>query len=193
VEGLLQTAQDLVNNSEKPKARQQCEMAKPLFDKIRLIQDSLSAISPDISTEDLQQKKVEQLYNTLTQMSAQLAQAVLVYVESSEDLFGEKVNIVANKLKAEMAVSGCSFIDDAAKADFKLTIHAKAREGSKTENIVFCFADVAVELYDTHKQKTVYSDELAEKGGSTSQDKASRKAMENAVAKIINKISNWIK
>jgi hypothetical protein len=192
VEGLLQTAQDLVNNSEKPKARQQCEMAKPLFDKIRETQKSLSGIAPDISTEDLQQKKVEQLYNTLTQMSARLAQAVLVYVESNEDLFEKKVNIVANKLKAEMAVSGCSFTDDAAKADFLLRISATTRESSVVEGIVFCHADVAVELYDTHKQKSVYGNEISQKGGSSSAEKAGHKALSDVAIKIAKELKNWV-
>jgi hypothetical protein len=193
IEGLLQTANDLEVNGEKAKARRQCEAATPLFDKVRLAQDMLTAIDAKITAEDLQQKSVEQLYNTLAQMSARLAQAVLIYVENSEDLFGEKVNIIANKLKAEMAVSGCSFTEDIEKTDFKLTINAKTREGSAFNDIVFCYVDVAVELYDMHKQKTVYSDELSEKGGSSSHEKAARKAMENAVVKIINKISSWIK
>jgi hypothetical protein len=193
IEGLLQTASDLEASGEKAKARKQCEAATPLFYKIRHAQDMLTAIDTKITAEDLQQKNVEQLYNTLTQMSARLAQAVLVYVENSEDLFGQEVDIVANKLKAEMAVSGCSFTEDVAKADFKLNINAKTREGSAFNDIVFCYVDVAVELYDMHKEKVIYSDELSEKGGSSSQEKAARKAMENAVAKIINKISNWIK
>jgi hypothetical protein len=192
IEGILQTANDLEANNEKAKARQQCNEVIGLFDKIRYVQDLLIAIDASSSNENLQIKKTELLYNKLTQMSARLAQAVLVYVENDEDLFEQKVNIIANKLKAEMAESGCSFIEDAKKADFKLTIHARTREGSVSNNLVFCYVDVTVELYDIHKQKAVYSDELSEKGGSNTQDKAARKAMENTVSKIINKISSWI-
>ncbi|MDL2262351.1 hypothetical protein LJC11_02485 [Bacteroidales bacterium OttesenSCG-928-I21] len=193
IEGLLQTARELEISGEKPKARQQCESAQKLFITLRTIQDSLSLVEPKISANDLQQAKTEQIYNDLTQMSARLSQATLIYVESNEDLFDQKVNIVANKLKAELAVNGCSFTEDTANSDFTLRINAKTRESSTSNNIVFCYVDIVVELYDNNKQKTVFNDELAEKGGSSSLEKAARKAMENAVPKIINKISNWIK
>jgi hypothetical protein len=193
IEGLLQTAKDLENSGEKPKARQQCETAKNILVTVRSIQDSMVMVEPKIASNELQTAKTEQFHNEITQMSARLAQAVLVFVESDEDLFGEKVNIVAHKLKSELAVNGCSFIDEAEKADLKFKINVSTRTSSSSENVVFCFVDVSYELYDTHKQKVVFSDEIAEKGGSTSQDKAARKAMESAVNKIINKISTYLK
>ncbi|MDR3327470.1 MAG: hypothetical protein LBT04_05005, partial [Prevotellaceae bacterium] len=193
IDGFLKTATELENSGEKPKARQQCEMAKNALVTVRTIQDSMVMVEPKITSNELQTAKTEQFHNEITQMSARLAQAVLVFIKSNEDLFGAKVNIVANKLKSELAVNGCSFIDDETKADLKFKINVSTRESSSNGNIVFCFVDVSYELYDAHKQKVVFSDEIAEKGGSTSQDKAARKAMENAVNKIINKISIYIK
>ena len=193
IDGFLQTAKELEASGEKPKARNQCEEANKLFIKIRTLQDSLLLIEPKISINDLQQVKTEQFHSEITQMSARLAQATLVYVESIEDLFGQKVNIVANKLKANLAVNGCSFTDESEKSDFRLTINAKTRESSTSNDIVYCYADITIELYDNHKGKAVFNDDLSEKGGSSSADKAARKAMENAVTQIINKISNWIK
>ena len=188
-ESFIKTAQNLEKNGEKSKARQEIEKAKKTFENVLYAQTMLVVLN----NNDLQQEKTGELYNTITQMYAQLAQAVYVFVESNEDLFGKKVNIIANKLKADLAVNGCSFVENAEQADFKLTINASTRESDASNGFVFCYADVAIELFDNHKQKAVFNDELSEKGGSNSTEKAARKAMENAVSKIISKISNWIK
>jgi hypothetical protein len=192
-EGVLQTAQDLEANAEKSKAREQCDAVPPLLEKVRQAQELLAAIDPTASDEELQQTKTERLYNTLTQMSARLAQAIYVYVESEEDLFGASVNIVANKLKSVLASNGCSFVEDPAEADFLLTITVTTRITSDSGTIVFCYADASIDLYDMHKQKTVYSNEIAQKGGSNTQDKAGRKAMDDLAPKIAETIQTWIK
>jgi hypothetical protein len=63
---------------------------------------------------------------------------------------------------------------------------------SNNGNVVFCYADAAIELYDVRKQKAVYTDNLSQKGGSTSQDKAGRKAMTDIAHGISEKITPWV-
>jgi len=191
-EGLLKTAKDLESAGEKAKARQQCEAASPLLEKVRVSQDMLTAISPGISSNDLQQVRTETIHNQLTQLHAQLAQAVLVFVVNKEYLFDEQVNIVANQLKAELAKSGCSFVDNAKKADFKLTINVSTRHANTNNNFVFCIADTQVELFDNRKQKIVYSDMISQRSGDTSQEKAARRAMTDVVKKVSEKLKPWI-
>jgi hypothetical protein len=191
-EGLLQTAKDLETAGEKAKARQQCAGVQPLLEKVRAIYDMLTTVSPGISSDDLQQTRTEAIYNRFVQMQAQLAQAVHVYVESNEYLFDTKVDIVANRLKAEMAKSGCSFVDDIKKADFKMNINVSTRHAGDRGNFVFCYADTQVELYDVRKQKVIYSDEISQKGGDTSHEKAARKAMSNVVPIISEKLKSWM-
>jgi len=163
-----------------------------LLERVRASQDLLTAISTGISSDDLQLSRTETLYNRLAQMQAQLAQAVLVYVESKEFLFKEQVNFVANQLKAELAKSGCSFVDDAKKADFKLNINVSTRYSGNNNNFVFCYADAQVELYDIRKQKVMYSDEIAQRGGDTTQERAARRAMNDVVKTISERLKPWI-
>ena len=191
IESFVKTAQDLEANREKAKARQQLEMAKPLFSKVRYAQDLLTALDGNATPNDLQQPKTEQLYNTATQLLAKLAQGVYIFVESNENLFGQKVDIVANKVKAELAVNGCSFTDNE-RADFILRITVTTRSSDMLDGLVFCYADAAIELYDVHKQKTVYSDEIAQKGGSNSKDKAGRRAMNDVATKIAERLKKWV-
>ena len=191
-EGLLQTARDLEASGEKAKARGQCETAIQLLARVRIAQDLLTAIDINVTSEELQQPRTEALHSRLVQMQAQLAQAVFVYLVSNEYLFDTKVNIVANQPKAELAKSGCSFIDNASKADFKLNINVSTRHANTNNNFVFCYADTQVELYDLHKKKVVYSDEIAQRAGDTSQERAARKAMTEAVKTISEKLKPWI-
>jgi hypothetical protein len=192
-ESAMQTAGQLESAGEKAKARKQCEAAIPALAKIRSIQDLLIALDNTANNETLKVAETETMLGVLTQMQARLMQAVYVYVSGNEDLFGKSENIIANKVKADLAHKGCSFVETDEEADFTLKINADVQLSSKTDNIVFCYANVEVELFDTHKQKAVFGDEFSEKGGSSSQEKAGRKAMESASKRIAEKLENWIK
>lgn len=191
LESFVKTSQDLQNSGEKSKARRQLESAKPLFQKVRAAQELLIALT-GAAGEDLQQEKTEKLYNTFEQMQAQQAQNVYVYVESIEELFGANVSIVANKVKADLAGKGCSFTDDRDRADFLLSIKVSTRATESINGMEFCYADAELQLFDQRKQKVVYSDEIAQKGGSSSQDKAGRKAMTDVATKIVEKLKPWL-
>ncbi|GHU95173.1 hypothetical protein FACS1894156_4370 [Bacteroidia bacterium] len=192
-EGSLSTAKQLEQSGEKSKARKQCEGAIPIFAKVRYAQDLLTALDA-ADSESLQQAKSETLRNQATQMMARLAQGLYVYMKSSEDLFGKKVNIIAGKLKAILAQNGCSFTDNAVQADLQLTLSTTTREISNNAgSIVFCYADTQVDVYDNHKGKSVYNDEVSQKGGGVSQERAGRKALEDAAPEIAKKIMPWIK
>ncbi|MDR2562727.1 MAG: hypothetical protein LBC98_02160 [Prevotellaceae bacterium] len=191
LESVVKTSQDLQNSGEKAKARRQLETAKPLFAKIRSAQELLTAIDRT-SAEELQQGKTENLHNAFEQMQAQMAQNVYVYVESYEKLFNASVDIVANKVKADLAGKGCSFTDDKKIADFLLTIKVTTRVSETVGNLQFCYADAEMELIDRRKQKVVFKDEIAQKGGSNSQDKAGRKALTDVATQIAEKLKPWL-
>jgi len=192
VEGILQTARSLEANNEKAKARRQLEAAKPLFAKVRYAQDLLTAIDVNATAADLQQQKTENLYSTLAQMQAQLAQGVYVYVESDERNFTELTTVVENKLKAVLAAKGCSFVNSPLQADFQLYITATTRYYGEYYGVATCYADVQVNLVDTHKKKSVFKDEISQKGVAATKESAGKKALESVVPIVANKISSWI-
>jgi len=189
LESILHTAKQLETNSEKTKARTQYEEAARLLVKIEQEQDVLVALDKNVS---FQRDKTAPYRNEIVQALARLAQGVYIYVENDEDLFGQKVDIVANKVKAELAIKGCSFVNTPEQSDFNLRIRVTTRKADSNDELMFCYADASIELYDNHKQKVMYSDEIAQKGGSNSQDKAVRKAMNDVAAKILEKLKPWI-
>ena len=191
-EGSLNTAVQLEQNGEKAKARAECERIRPLFPGVRHAQELLAAVDAG-DHESLQLGRSANVYNEMTQLLARLAQGVYVYMESSGDFFGKPEHLMANRLKAQFAANGCSFVEDVMQADFRLRLNTSVRVSGTQGDIVFCYADVEIELYDTHKRKVVYNDELSQKGGSVTQEKAGRKALEDAVKTITANLIPWIK
>jgi hypothetical protein len=196
IEGAFKTALQLEKQGSKAAARKQYEEAIPLLAKVNHAQEMLIALSKGSSAEGLQQERTEALFGELRLALTRLERSVSVFVESSEDIFGQKsTSIVANKLKAALAKkSSCTFTGDASQSDFKLIINAGTRKiGEPSSSLVFCYADVTVELVDSYTGQSVYQDEISQKGGSTSYERAGRQACEDAAPKIAEKLIPWVK
>lgn len=173
LESVLTTAQQLEQSGEKSKARTQYETASVLLTKIELAQDVLVALDAGAATH---REKTVQYRNTIVQALARLSQGVYVFVESSEDMFGKASQLISNKVKSELSKKGCSFTNDRSQADYVVQIKASARKHGEPGQIVFCYADVEVALVKTQSGKTLYQEELSQKGGHTTYENAARDA-----------------
>ena len=189
LESAINTAKQLETNNEKAKARKQYEDAIPLLVKAEQAQDVLSALG----VTNLQSEKTANYRSEIVLALARLAQGVYIHVESTEDLFGKSVSLVTNKVKGILSKNGCSFTTDAAQADFFLKLNASAREYGNTNGIIFCYADVEVELIKKQTQKTVYKEEVKEKDGHTTAENAARSAFEKVGTKIANELMEWVR
>jgi hypothetical protein len=190
-EGALQTAEDLEAGGEKVKAREQCEAAALLLQQAQHARYLLTAIAPGAAPDNDRQAQTASLHNRLTQMQARLAQAVLVYVESRETNFSQPSTALTFQVKAALARKGCSFVNDPQQADFVLHIAASTRHFNTDRGFVTCYADVQINLTDTRKKISVFRDEFSQKGVTTAQDTAGRKALEDAAPVVADKISPW--
>ena len=190
LESVLNTAKQLEASGEKPKARTQYEEAVPLLVKLEQAQDVLVALDKNAS---LQRDKTANYRSEIVQALARLSQGVYIYMESKEDMFGKSSSLISNKVKSILSKNGCSFTNDRTQADFILKLNASAREHENPGQIVFCYADVEVELIKTQTQKTVYQEELKQKGGHTTYENAAREAFEEAGGVVANKLMEWIR
>jgi hypothetical protein len=190
LESVLNTAKQLEASGEKAKARTQYEEAVPLLVKIEQAQDVLVALDKNAT---LQYNKTAQYRSEIVQALARLSQGVYIYFESKEDMFGKNSALISNKIKSVLSKNGCSFTNDRAQADFILNLNASARKHGDPGQIVFCYADVEVELIKTQTQKTVYQEEIKQKGGHTTYENAAREAFEEAGNVIANKLMEWVK
>ena len=190
LESMLNTAKQLEANGEKAKARTQYEDAIALLFKVEQAQNVLVALDHNAA---VQREKTAQYRSDIIQALARLSQGVYVYIESNEDMFGKSSSLISNKVKSILSKNGCSFTTDASQADFVLKLNASARKHGNTGDIVFCYADVEVELIKTQTQKTLYQEELKQKGGHTTYENAAREAFEDVGKTIGEKLVEWVK
>lgn len=193
IKGALQTANDLIQKKEKIKAKQQCEQTMPLVAKISTIQNLLIAIDNDIDSELLEQNTVQILTNQLLQTINDLRRSVCIYISSQEDIFGKQSSFLAQHLKAKLAQQDFSFINDSSQADFQLHITATTRQHNIINGIIFCYADVYVEVFDNHRQKSIFGNQFREKGAAKQHSLAGEYAFENMVPTIAEEIISILK
>lgn len=193
IEGFINTAQELENNHEKKKAKDEYSKALPVFEEIAKSQGILSAVDKNITDEDLKMQKTMDLYNEVIQANVRLTQAILVYITSDEDLFGEKTDEIENGLKAILAENNCSFTTEEEKADWKIDIKATSREFNYSNKVYFSYIDAQVRLFKAPSDKHVYQNEFEKKGAhSKSYKEAARKALNEISNPIAEKLLTWI-
>lgn len=193
IEGLINTAVELEQKREKSKAKAEFNKTLPIFIELTKAQGILSAVDKNISDDDLKMQKTMELYNEVVQANARLAQGILVYIVSSEDLFGEEINSLENSLKAILAVNDCSFTIVEEEADWKLHIRAKSREYNYSNKIYFSYVDAEVQLFKAPSDKHVYQNEISNKGGHSLSYKAAAKIAYEEISDTISKeILKWI-
>ena len=190
LESMLNTAKQLETSGEKSKARTQYEETIPLLVKVEQAQDVLVALDRNAN---IQRNKTAQYRSDIIQALARLAQGVYIYLEDKEDLFGKSSSLISNKVKSILSKNGCSFTADVSQCDYILKLNASARKHGDAGQIVFCYADVEVTLIKKQTQKTVYQEELKQKGGHTSYENAAREAFEEAGKTIGDKLLERVK
>lgn len=193
IEGIITTAQELEEKREKIKAKEEYNKTFPYFDKVKEAQGILIALDHTIPDEQLKMKRTTELYNEIVQANVRLQQAVLVFVSTQEDLFGEKATAIENGLKAILSENECSFTDDEQIADWKIYIKASAREFNYSKNVYFSYIDAEVQLFKAPSEKHVYQEILEQKGAhSKSYNDAARNAYNEISDLLADKILNRI-
>ncbi|MGL4346689.1 MAG: hypothetical protein ACRCR9_01205 [Chitinophagaceae bacterium] len=188
LKGALQTTNDFIQKKAKIQAKQQYEQAVLLLSKISDIQNLLVVIDHNIDSKTLEQDTVEVLTNQLLQLFNDLKRSISIYINSQEDVFGVSSIFIKQHLKAQLAQQDFSFINDASKADFQLNITATTRQHNIINGIIFCYADVYVEVFDLYRNKNIFGSQFREKGAAKDPALAGEYAFENMIPTIANEV-----
>jgi hypothetical protein len=191
VEGTLQTAAELAEKGYKIKARKQCESVIDAFAIVAYSQDLLTAL--DAADGDLQQARSEQLRNRLVQTLADFENSIYVYVECTELVNGQTVVHIGDRLPGLLTEKGCgcNFTDLREEADYVVKVDARlARCNEAADNLVFCYANATVSVYNARTQKTLMPKIPETKGGWTNKNKAkaTEEAFNDLAEKIVEKV-----
>lgn len=198
VEGAIQTAGELAEKGYKMKASKQCESVADDFAKVLYAQDLLTAIKGNADDSVLQQSRSERIRNILVQTITDLENSTYIYLQCNETVNGQTVVHIADRLPGMLTEKGCgcNFTDLKEEADYVINIEVHlSRCNDAPDNVVFCYANATVKVFNIHTLKTLMPKIEETKGGWTSGNKA--KATEeafNALAdKIVDKVMPMIK
>jgi hypothetical protein len=186
--GMLQTATQLENAREKAQAHRQYTVAWRLLEKTENERELHIALDRNITGEALLPAGLSEIRSELLQALARTE--LTIYINDHETISDVPCTMVADRLKAALAGNGYSFTDHAAQADWTLTLHAATRNIGNDAPIVFCYADVTVELTDNAARRSVYSHNVSHKGGSTTYERAGREALKEAAEEITKSIGD---
>ncbi|MDL2305482.1 LPP20 family lipoprotein [Bacteroides sp. OttesenSCG-928-D19] len=193
VDGALQTAEQLAQKGYKMKARKECESVIDLFAQVIYAQDLLTAVDEQANDNTLQQSRSERLRNTLIQTLTDLENSIYLYIECNEMVNGQSVVHIADRLPGLITENGgeCNFTDLKEEADYVIKVNARlARCNDAPDNVVFCYANATVSVYNVYTKKTLTPTIAETKGGWTNGNKA--KATEEAFNELAEKIAEKV-
>ena len=185
---LLHTAAQLEQQEKKVQARKQYETAAGLLLKAAGRQDVLFALGAGEASPAYAWAAMRDSINR-----ALARVEITVFIDDREEIFGKPCTIVADRLGAALSKTGYRFTDDASTANYTLHIRTETRKmgnPTSTAAIVFCLADVTVELRDNRTRESVYRDERSSKSDNTTWESAAKDALDVAAKAIIENILN---
>ncbi|MDR2065515.1 MAG: LPP20 family lipoprotein [Prevotellaceae bacterium] len=188
IETAIKNAQQFAADGSKIKAKEAYEAIMPAFKELNFAQSLIIAIEGKESDE-AQIPLSLSLQSQITQSIASLQAATVIYVKSTEMNLDKQVEILAPKLKAELAKIGCSFKSLPDESDYILNVKAYTRQGNSLNSMCFSYLDAEVSLIEQITGKEIYHNNFTDvKGAALDYERAGRKAFENAASQIVDKL-----
>ncbi|MDR1553914.1 MAG: hypothetical protein LBS69_10725 [Prevotellaceae bacterium] len=188
IEAAINDARQFSEDGNKMKSKKAYETIMPMFGELGFAQSLLIAVEGKESDEAYIPLSLS-LQSQTTQAIASLQTATLIYVESKEMNLGKKVEILAPKLKGELSKIGCSFKPLQSECDYILNINASTRQGNSLNDMCFSYLDAEVSLIERTTGKEIYHNNFTDvKGTALDYERAGRKAFENIIPQIVDKL-----
>lgn len=188
----INSINDLVSQGYKSEARKILDETLPIIYSSPVYLSQLIAIgrasNPIEYTADL-----ENLSMQLSKLNSELDRPIAIFITAKENtLDGIKASI-DNRCRGVLSDYGCHFLDDIDNADYVIEIECSTRTSSRTDVGWFAFADSSIKITRSRDKMVLYDDMISTKGGGADIDRAHRKAIDQSISEICNKIINNIK
>ncbi|MDR1347958.1 MAG: hypothetical protein LBJ63_05955 [Prevotellaceae bacterium] len=188
IETAISDAKQFADDGNKMKSKRSYEAIMPMFGELNFAQLLLIAVESKESDE-AQIPLSLSLQSRITQAISNLQSATVIYVESTEKNMEKPVQILAPKLQSELAKLGCSFKSLQNECDYILNINASTRQGNSLNDMCFSYLDAEVSLIERTTGKEIYRNNFTDvKGSALDYERAGRKAFENIIPHIVDKL-----
>ena len=197
MENALKVAENYARTGFNAKARSELDGVLVEFEKAGAAFFWLSFFGlPKRELEDLLERR-NNLERQVKQRVSELQNATRIYLSCTADLYGQHYFKLQNEIKGLLSATGCSWVSDAAQADWVVNVMASARNynantiGNTTT--FFAYVDAQIIIDKTITGQRIYADEVTVKGSHTlNYTEAARAAYKEVTKKIGETISRII-
>ena len=179
----LKLAKQFADSDKKRSAVEKIADAKKNLDECGKYNDLLSAVDGNAAKRLVD--KGAALQRDIAAFETKLQESASIFVGGRESLKGEEVSIVIPSIQSMLSESGCRVADKREESNFVLTVDVRDCEKSASGSFFYVYACVKADVYNV---KTGKSDAklsfTAPKAGWTNEEKAGRKAFEEAATEL---------
>jgi len=198
IETALDQVNEMISQGQKMQARESIKKVVPIFQELEQAQRILIAVDPTADAESLQLAETKQFTQRYTRMAAELKNGINIYLNCNAKVFAANYPTLKAEIQGELSKLGCTFVNNAAQADWAVYVTAQAREHNKADfgsmSTYFVYVDVNIAVEKTATGQRIYENEISEKGGHTqSFEKAAREAYKELSPQISAIIKEQIK
>ena len=183
----LKLARQFADSDKKRSAVEKIADARKNLDECGKYNDLLSAVDGN-ATKRLVDKGAA-LQRDIAAFETKLQESASIFVGGRESLKGEEVSIVIPGVQSMLSESGCRVADRREESNFILTVDVRDCERSAAGSFFYVYACVKADVYNV---KTGKSDAklnfTAPKAGWTNEDRAGKKAFEEATTALWKEI-----
>lgn len=156
IETILENTEQLITNGQKLQARESLHKAMPLFDEVEQAQRILIAVNLYADEEDLQLNNSKQLAKHYINLSSALQNSINICFIFTAEIFDKTYCPLKDEVVRELSKKGCTFVDNAAKADWILTLKVRAEQEDWRNNAKedFVTIDVSGTIYNVKRQSS---------------------------------------
>lgn len=198
IENAIEVAENYVRNGFPARARAELEGVAVDMEKTDITFFWLSFFGlPKQEMEDLLAQR-NRLERQVKQKVSEMIHANRIYLSCAADLYGQPYYKLQNEIKGRLSETGCSWVSDAAQADWVIRVEASARNynASQIGNITtyFSYVDAQITIDKTVTGQRIFSDEITVKGGHTlnftEAARAAYKEVSQKIGKVIDNAMN---
>lgn len=188
----LTSIESFFNSGDKLQARANMAKVAEILADIEADQKVLLSIQNSVKKESLSLDESQRVTGRYRAMESKLRHGIYIYLDCKTDNFGKPYTAMAGKMKGALAELGCTFKDNAAEADWIITVNAEVREGNTTPSYgtYFTYVDADVSVKQRGTNQVVYEDRFSQKGGDT---RGYKEAANEAYRRLTTTISDTVK
>ena len=157
----LEQAVQLSESGQKTQARSVVERGLQQLAQAEEAQNLLAVVDETADEETLQTAQTRSLYRQLAALSAELQNAVAVYLQCDAQLFSSKYTALKGTIEGALSEQGVSFVTNADEADWAIYITASAQEHAKSDfgsvSNYASFVEVHIDIDQKNIGKRIYS------------------------------------